>query len=202
MKGRRVALLIALIAVPAPTRAAQDPKVARVVQEVDAVAARGPFAPNWASLARFKTPEWYEDAKFGVFIHWGVYSVPAFGNEWYPRNMYKKDEKEFAHHVATYGPQAKFGYKDFIPAVQGREVRRATLGGTLQGRGLPLRRSRGRAPRRLPHVRLLLHRLERRQDGAKARRGRRAGRRPSARKASSSGSPLTASSTGGSSARG
>jgi len=115
MKGRRVALLIALAITAAPTRAAQDPKVAHMIHEVDAVAARGPFAPNWASLARFKTPEWYEDAKFGVFIHWGVYSVPAFGNEWYPRNMYKKDEKEFAHHLATYGPQATFGYKDFIP---------------------------------------------------------------------------------------
>jgi alpha-L-fucosidase len=94
---------------------AQDPKVTRAVREVDRVAARGPFAPSWDSLAKFKTPTWYEDAKFGVFIHWGVYSVPAFGNEWYPRNMYKQGEKAFAHHVATYGPQSKFGYKDFIP---------------------------------------------------------------------------------------
>jgi alpha-L-fucosidase len=100
------------LSVPA---AAEDPKVARALREVDSAVARGPFAPDWSSLAKFKTPGWYEDAKFGVFIHWGVYSVPAFGNEWYPRNMYKKDEKEFAHHVATFGPQAKFGYKDFIP---------------------------------------------------------------------------------------
>jgi alpha-L-fucosidase len=41
--------------------------------------------------------------------------VPAFGNEWHPRNMYKKEEKELAHHVATYGSQAKLGYKVFIP---------------------------------------------------------------------------------------
>jgi alpha-L-fucosidase len=85
------------------------------VDEVKKAAAAGPFAPNWDSLAKFKVPDWYQDAKFGIFIHWGVYSVPAFGNEWYPRNMYKKDEKEFAHHVATYGPQSRFGYKDFIP---------------------------------------------------------------------------------------
>ena len=60
-------------------------------------------------------PEWYLDAKFGIFIHWGVYSVPAFGNEWYARSMYEQGSKEFEHHVKTYGPQVKFGYKDFIP---------------------------------------------------------------------------------------
>src|SRR4051812_37483793 len=97
---------------PAP---AARPEVAKKVAEVEQVAARGPFAPNWTSLAAFTVPEWYEDAKFGIFIHWGLYSVPAFGNEWYPRNMYKQDEKAFAHHVATYGPQSRFGYKDFIP---------------------------------------------------------------------------------------
>lgn len=75
----------------------------------------GPFAPTWESLAQYSIPEWFKDAKFGIFIHWGVYSVPAFGNEWYPRNMYLPRSKEFAHHIATYGPQAQFGYKDFIP---------------------------------------------------------------------------------------
>jgi alpha-L-fucosidase len=60
-------------------------------------------------------PEWYLDAKFGIFIHWGVYAVPAFGSEWYPRNMYRQGSREFEHHVATYGPQTEFGYKDFIP---------------------------------------------------------------------------------------
>ena len=91
------------------------PDVPAKVREVETVAAQGPFAPNWDSLARYQVPDWYQDAKFGIFIHWGVYSVPAFGNEWYPRNMYKRDEKAFAHHVATYGPQSRFGYKDFIP---------------------------------------------------------------------------------------
>ena len=70
---------------------------------------------RWASLEKFQVPQWYQDAKFGIFIHWGVYSVPAFGNEWYPRNMYRPEDTEFEHHVATYGPQSKFGYKDFIP---------------------------------------------------------------------------------------
>ena len=74
-----------------------------------------PFEPTWESLKRYTVPEWYIDAKFGIFIHWGVYAVPAFGNEWYPRNMYLQGSKEFDHHVATYGPQTRFGYKDFIP---------------------------------------------------------------------------------------
>jgi alpha-L-fucosidase len=75
----------------------------------------GPFKPTWESLENYTVPEWYLDAKFGIFIHWGVYSVPAFGNEWYPRNMYKQDTREFGHHIKTYGPQKDFGYKDFIP---------------------------------------------------------------------------------------
>jgi alpha-L-fucosidase len=63
----------------------------------------------------YKFPKWFQDQKFGIFIHWGVYSVPAFGSEWYPRNMYMQNSKEFKHHVATWGDHAKFGYKDFIP---------------------------------------------------------------------------------------
>ncbi len=79
-----------------------------------------PFQPNWASIAaNYQVPEWYRDAKFGIFIHWGVYSVPAHHDEWYPRWMYKGDEgsrkRAFDYHIKTYGPQDKFGYKDFIP---------------------------------------------------------------------------------------
>ncbi len=83
---------------------------------INAVAQRGPFQPDWASITNgFKTPDWYRDAKFGLFIHWGAYAVPAFGSEWYPRNMYVTNSPEFAHHIATYGPQSQFGYKDFFP---------------------------------------------------------------------------------------
>lgn len=75
----------------------------------------GPFQPTWESLQRHAVPDWYVDGKFGIFIHWGVYSVPAFGNEWYPRNMYVEGSNEFEHHVTTFGPQDRFGYKDFLP---------------------------------------------------------------------------------------
>ncbi len=73
------------------------------------------YEPTWASLSHYQVPDWYLDAKFGIFIHWGAYAVPAFGNEWYPRNMYLQGSPEFEHHVKTHGPQSQFGYKDFIP---------------------------------------------------------------------------------------
>lgn len=73
------------------------------------------FQANWESLKKYETPGWFKDAKFGIFIHWGVYSVPAYIYEWYPRHMYRQGSPEFKHHVATYGTQDKFGYKDFIP---------------------------------------------------------------------------------------
>jgi len=94
---------------------AADKSVGTVVKNVESVVAQGPFNASWDSLKKYQVPKWYEDAKFGIFIHWGVYSVPAFDSEWYPRNMYLKKSPVFAHHVKTYGPQSRFGYKDFIP---------------------------------------------------------------------------------------
>ena len=74
------------------------------------------FQPDWENIAQnYQFPEWFCNAKFGIFIHWGVYAVPAFGNEWYPRVMYQKDSKEYNHHIETYGDHTQFGYKDFIP---------------------------------------------------------------------------------------
>ena len=88
---------------------------ASLLKQVAAAGRQGPFRPDWESLQKYEVPGWYKDAKFGIFIHWGVYSVPAFGNEWYPRNMYSEGSEEYRHHIATYGPQDKFGYKEFIP---------------------------------------------------------------------------------------
>ncbi|MBC9032010.1 alpha-L-fucosidase [Sphingomonas sp. JC676] len=109
-------MLALAVAVPAT---AQVPgyaaKVDKKLGEVQAGIAKGPFKANWDSLRAYRTPEWFRDAKFGIFIHWGVYSVPAFANEWYSRNMYVPGNAAFEHQVKTYGPQSKFGYKDFIP---------------------------------------------------------------------------------------
>ena len=86
-----------------------DSERAARLAEIDKLDHGGPFRPDWESLQKYEVPAWYEDAKFGIFIHWGVYSVPAFGNEWYPRNMYSGGSEEYKHHIATYGPQDKFG---------------------------------------------------------------------------------------------
>jgi alpha-L-fucosidase len=73
----------------------------------------GPVQPTWDSLkANYQIPEWFKDAKFGIYIHWGLYSIAAYHNEWYSMNMYT----QFApYHTKTYGPPNVFGYKDFIP---------------------------------------------------------------------------------------
>ena len=92
-----------------------EPERRVLLADVDKGISQGPFRADWTSLQKYQAPAWYDDAKFGIFIHWGVYSVPAFGSEWYSRLMYKQGTPEFAHHVATYGPQSTFGYKDFIP---------------------------------------------------------------------------------------
>jgi alpha-L-fucosidase len=73
----------------------------------------GPFTADWKSLeAGYRVPAWFNDAKFGIFMHWGVYSVPAYHNEWYKQFMYGAG---LSYHTATWGPPEKFGYKDFIP---------------------------------------------------------------------------------------
>jgi len=90
-------------------------QIVKVHTETTSASAKAPFHPTWDSLAQYRTPDWFRDAKFGIFIHWGVYSVPAFANEWYSRNMYVPGNKAFEHQIAAYGPQTAFGYKDFIP---------------------------------------------------------------------------------------
>ncbi|MHC4465594.1 MAG: alpha-L-fucosidase [Planctomycetota bacterium] len=75
----------------------------------------GEESMDWEQLKNHKVPEWFKDAKFGIYAHWGAYCVPAFGSEWYPRNMYLKESDVHEHHVKTWGDPSKFGYKDFIP---------------------------------------------------------------------------------------
>jgi alpha-L-fucosidase len=92
----------------------------RLVSEAEKQAVDGPFRPDWASLIQYQQPQWYKDAKFGIFIHWGVYSVPAADSEWYPRNMYIPGEaayKDFQARFAAKDGAGKdtIGYKDFIP---------------------------------------------------------------------------------------
>jgi len=76
--------------------------------------ASNPFEPTVESLLNYCCPDWFRDAKFGIYVHWGVYSVAEQG-EWYPRRMYIQGDDNYEHHVRTYGHPSKFGYKDFIP---------------------------------------------------------------------------------------
>ncbi|MBE1161073.1 alpha-L-fucosidase [Dyella sp. 7MK23] len=79
---------------------------------------QGPMQPDWQRLTGYTTPEWYRDAKFGIFIHWGVYSVAAYKGEWYPRHAYERTGEYadyYQHQIATYGPMPQVGYKDLIP---------------------------------------------------------------------------------------
>ncbi len=93
------------------------------LRTIDETIAAGPYDATWESLAQFETPLWFRNAKFGIFIHWGLYSVAAFNNEWYSRNMYIQDKEEFRHHAETYGPHKEFGYKDFIPMFTAEQFR-------------------------------------------------------------------------------
>lgn len=87
----------------------------KYLEKIDSVISKGRYKDTWSSLSQYVVPKWYTDAKFGIFIHWGIYSVPAFASEWYSRNMYIQGSPEYEHHMKTYGKHSAFGYKDFIP---------------------------------------------------------------------------------------
>ena len=72
------------------------------------------FQPTIDSLRKYECPEWFRDAKFGIYLHWGAYSVVERG-EWYARNLYDENHDDYSYHVKTFGHPSEFGYKDFIP---------------------------------------------------------------------------------------
>ncbi len=89
--------------------------VAAAVAQIPTALPPGPFAPTWESLkAHYRVPSWFYEAKFGLFLHWGVYAVPAHHTEWYEKHMYGNAEIR-NWHIRHFGPIAAFGYKDFIP---------------------------------------------------------------------------------------
>ena len=82
------------------------------------------FTATEHSLKQYQVPEWYQDAKLGYWVHWGIFSVPAHAEgraaSWYGRNMYdsrgvNRESKIAAYHRAHYGDPKEFGYKDFVP---------------------------------------------------------------------------------------
>jgi alpha-L-fucosidase len=91
-------------------------------KKAHAASGSDPFQPSWNSLRGIPVPQWLRDGKFGIYTHWGIYSVPAYGKNgtWYAHDIYTNPDSDDAkHHLATYGPLEKFGYKDFIPLFTG-----------------------------------------------------------------------------------
>jgi Alpha-L-fucosidase len=98
-----------------------DKNYTSYLDTIEKTIANGKYKPTWESLRDYPIPQWYRDAKFGIFIHWGVYCVPAFANEWYPHSMYNKDSREYKHHIEKHGAHKDFGYADFIPQFKAEE---------------------------------------------------------------------------------
>jgi alpha-L-fucosidase len=109
--------LFLLTLLPRPAVAQSGPQVTPEIVAAAAAAktpvAPGPVQPTWDSIrANYSVPQWFIDAKFGITMHWGLFSVAAYHNEWYEKYMYTTFA---AWHAQNFGPQDKFGYKDFIP---------------------------------------------------------------------------------------
>lgn len=92
------------------------------------------FEPTIESLQAYECPEWFRDAKFGIYLHWGDYSVADQG-EWYARKLYEEGGKDYEYHLEHYGHPSEFGYKDFNPHVESRELRPRCPIGVVQTRG-------------------------------------------------------------------
>jgi alpha-L-fucosidase len=86
-----------------------------VNKKVDNAISDGPFTGTRASLRTYEIPDWFRDAKFGIWAHWGPQSAIEAG-DWYARNMYMQGQRQYKYHVEKYGHPSKFGYKDTIPA--------------------------------------------------------------------------------------
>src|SRR5947209_5466626 len=89
--------------------------LAGALPAMKAVATYSPsqFAGTRESLSKYRVPEWFRDAKFGIWAHWGPQSSVEAG-DWYARNMYMQGQRQYDYHVKTYGHPSKFGYKDLI----------------------------------------------------------------------------------------
>jgi alpha-L-fucosidase len=109
MRTSLVVLVVVLAGLPFAAGVAQVPPPGI---ELPAIAA-GPFTPAWASLRTYETPEWFRDAKFGIWAHWGAQCEPEHG-DWYARNMYIEGSRDYTYHVAEFGHPSKVGFKDVI----------------------------------------------------------------------------------------
>ncbi|KRT17835.1 alpha-L-fucosidase [Pedobacter ginsenosidimutans] len=105
---KKVAAGVPLIALAGSIRAADE-----VFNGPNEKIISGPFEPTWESLSSYKTPEWFRNAKFGIWAHWGPQCQPEYG-DWYAREMYLEGSKVYKYHLEKYGHPSKFGFKDVI----------------------------------------------------------------------------------------
>ena len=94
------------------------PEFASPVSEKDEPMQRGKFEPDWQSLRQYQVPDWFRDAKFGIWAHWGPQCAPEHG-DWYARFLYMENAPgwagdDYAYHRRHYGPPSEFGFKDVI----------------------------------------------------------------------------------------
>ena len=110
-------LLCALLALPVVASAASpissDLAPASTVHTETEPAASGPFSPSWNSLSSYSAPEWFRDAKFGIWAHWGPQCQPEAG-DWYARSMYSQGHWQYKRHVERYGHPSEAGFKEVI----------------------------------------------------------------------------------------
>jgi alpha-L-fucosidase len=92
-------------------------ETARVIRPLVLPIAPGPFRPAMDSLTNYHCPEWFRDAKFGIWAHWGPQAVPMNG-DWYARKLYEEGSADYKDHLARYGHPSTNGYKDIIPLWQ------------------------------------------------------------------------------------
>lgn len=120
-----IAFLVSIIAIGACQE--QPPQEEQTVR----------YEADWSSLERQidPVPKWFKDAKFGIYFHWGVYSVPAFGNEWYPRHMYMDGRRENLHHIDTYGEPSGWPYHYFITGADDKEGNHVQFAPKLKSEG-------------------------------------------------------------------
>ncbi|MGD0088433.1 MAG: alpha-L-fucosidase [Planctomycetota bacterium] len=108
--------LIVLAACASLAQAAEPPPAAPVPEKIEITT--GNFQPTWDSLKQYECPDWFRDAKFGIWACWSPQCVPEQG-DWYARNMYMEGSAHYQFHVKTYGHPSKFGYKDIIALWKG-----------------------------------------------------------------------------------
>ena len=119
IKTKTVLAALAAITVAAFSGRAGEAPLAEQLKTIDQTMANGPFQPNWESLKTHQDPEWFRNAKFGIYTHWGPVTVGAedgpAGGQWYGHSMYDTNSPTFKYHQKKYGGQHTIGYKDMVP---------------------------------------------------------------------------------------